>query len=150
MITHKRKDTYWPNISRVMFPTMFSELLQKDCPGFELGSSECWTKHSTSVPFNSEVAIPLRVDVKKLAPVVSNPVPVLAMKGLPEPQGWGSLVVLCNKTHSLVFSLVSTRQWMPPSLSPTTVQRKVKVSLGQAGRTAVKFPAISPGGRIIP
>ena len=70
-----------------MFPTMFSELLQKDCPGFELESSECWAKHSTSVPFNSEVAIPLRVDVKEVAPVVSNPAPVLAMKGLSEPQG---------------------------------------------------------------
>ena len=65
---------------------MFSELLQKGCGEFESESSECWTKHSTSVPFNSEVAVPFSIDVKEVAPVVSKPVPVLAMKGLPEPQ----------------------------------------------------------------
>ena len=66
---------------------MFSELLQNGCAGIEHGSSEWWTKHSTSVPFNSELAVPLNVDEKEVPPVVSNPVPVLAMKGLPEPQG---------------------------------------------------------------
>lgn len=77
---YTQEEKYIPTIWRVMFPTMFSGFLQGGCPG-------CWTKHSTSVPFNSEVAMPLRLDLKEVAPVVSNPVSVLAMKGLPEPQG---------------------------------------------------------------
>ena len=84
---YTQEERHIPTIWRVMFPTMFSEFLQGGCPGFEPESSGCWTKHSTSVPFNSEVAMPLRVDVKEVAPVVSNPVSVLAMKGLSEPQG---------------------------------------------------------------
>ena len=141
---YTQEERYIPTIWRVMFPTMFSGFLQGDCPEFEPESSGCLTKHSTSVPFNSEVAMPLRLDVKKPGPVVPNPLPVLAMKGLPEPQGSGSFIVLCSKKHSLV----PTRQTMASSLSPSTVQKKVKVSLGQVGRAAVKFPATSPGRRI--
>ena len=43
-------------------------------------------KHSTSVPFSSEVAVLLSVEEKEVA-LVPNPVPVVTMKGLPDQQG---------------------------------------------------------------
>ena len=98
-------------------------------------------KHSTSVPFSAEVAVPLSVDVKEVA-LVPNPVPVVTVKGLPDPQGPGALAVLCSKVHSL---LTPTLQMVSPSLSPETVHLKVKISPGQVGGAAVNCAATSPG-----
>ena len=79
-------------------------------------------KHSTSVPFSAEVAVPLSVDEKDVA-LVPNPVPGAAVKGLPVPQGRGELLVLCDKIHSL---LPPTLQSVTP-LVPPTIHVKVKV-----------------------
>ena len=51
-----------------MFPTLFSWSTLLAGP-----------KHSTSVPFSSEVAVALSVDVKEVV-LVPNPVPDLAVK----------------------------------------------------------------------
>ena len=99
-------------------------------------------KHSTSVPFSSKVAVPLSVDEKEVAFVVPNPVPVVTVKGLPDPQGLGSSAVLCTREHSL---LPTTLQMVIPFLSPVTMHLKVKVSPGQVGGAAVNCPATSPG-----
>ena len=97
-------------------------------------------KHSTSVPFSSKVAVPLNVDEKEVA-LVPNPVPVVTVKGLPDPQGLGSSAVLCTREHSL---LPTTLQTVIPFLSPVTVHLKVKVSPGQVGGAAVNCAATSP------
>jgi len=84
-------------------------------------------KHSTSVPFSAEVAVPLSVDVKEEA-LVPNPAPGLAVKGLPGPQVDVALAVLCERTHSLLPFIL---QMVTPFASPVTVHLKLKVSLGQ-------------------
>ena len=43
-------------------------------------------KHSTSVPFSVRSAVPLSVDVKEVASLVSNPVPGVAAKAWSGPQ----------------------------------------------------------------
>ena len=80
-------------------------------------------KHSTSVPFSVGVAVPLRVDEKEVAFVVPNPVTGVTMKGLPGPQGKGTLAVACTRIHSV---LPPTLQRVIPFLS-LTVHLKVKV-----------------------
>ena len=52
----------------VLIPTLFHSSVLMAGP-----------KHSTSVPFSSEVAVPLSADEKK-GPLVSNPVPGVAVK----------------------------------------------------------------------
>ena len=52
-------------------------------------------KHSTSVSFSAEVAVPLRVDEKEVA-LVPNPVPVVTVKGLPDQQGPMLMFAFCN------------------------------------------------------
>ena len=84
-------------------------------------------KHSTSVPFSAGVAVPLSVDVKKVA-AVPNPAPGLAVKGLPGLQVDVALAVLCERTHSL---LPFTLQMVTPFASPVTVHLKLKLSPGQ-------------------
>ena len=109
---------------------------------FPVSLEKAGPKHSTSVPFSSEVAVPLSVDEKKVA-FVPNSVPVVAVKRLPDsPQGPGALAVLCTREHSL---LPLTLQMVIPFLSPTTVHLKVKGSPGQVGGAAVNCPATSPG-----
>ena len=98
-------------------------------------------KHSTSVPFSVEVAMPLSVDENKVA-LVPNPVPVVTVKGLPVPQRPGALAVLCSRVHSWV--LPPTLQMVIPFLSPVTVHLKVKVSPGQVGGAAVNLPPTLP------
>ena len=93
-------------------------------------------KHSTSVSFSSEVAVPLSVDVKEVA-LVPNPVPVATVKGLPDPHGPGAPAVLCTSEHSL---LPFTLQMVIPVLSPVTIHVKVKVSPGQVVGAAVSCP----------
>jgi len=100
-------------------------------------------KHSTSVPFNAEVAVPLSVDVKEVA-LVPNPVTVVTMKGLPDPQGLGSSAVLCTREHSL---LPPTLQTVIPFMFPVTLHLKVKVSPGQVGGGAVNCPVTTPRDR---
>ena len=100
-------------------------------------------KHSTSVSFSAEVAVPLRVDVKQVPPV-PNPVSVVIVKGLPDPQGPGAIAVLCTSEHSL---LPPTLQMVIPFLSPVTVHLKEKVSPGQVGGAAVNCPATPPRDR---
>ena len=100
-------------------------------------------KHSTSVPFSAGFAVPLSVDEKEVA-LVPNPVPVVTVKGLPDPQELGSSAVLCTREHSL---LPFTLQMVIPSLSPVTVHLKVKVPPGQVGGGAVSCPATTPGNR---
>ena len=99
-------------------------------------------KHSTTVPFSSEVAAPLSVDEKEVA-LVPNPVTPLAVKaslGLQVGE-----VDPCRRVHSLVpFTL----QKVNPFLSPVTVHLKEKVSPGQVGGGAINCPATSPGGKI--
>ena len=110
---------------------MFSASLEKAGP-----------KHSTTVPFSAEVAVPLSVDEKEVR-LVLNPVPVVTVKGLPDPQGPGSSAVVCSSEHSLLPP--PTLQMVIPFLSPVTVHLKVKVSPGQVGGAAVNCPATSPG-----
>ena len=124
-----------PNIWIAFFPTMFSGSLARPGP-----------KHSTSVPFSAEVAVPLSVDEKDVALVVPNPVPVVTMKGLPVPQGPGALAVLCSSEHSLLPP--PTLQMVTPILSPVTVHLKVKVSLLQVGGAVVNCPATTSGWQI--
>ena len=100
-------------------------------------------RHSTSVSFSAEVAVPLRVDEKEV-PLVPNPLPVVTVKGLPDPQVRGALAVACPRIHSL---LPPTLQRVIPFTSPVTVHLKVKVSPGQVGRGAVNCPVTSPGNR---
>ena len=102
----------------MLFPTTFPASLDKAGP-----------KHSTSVPFRAEVAVPLSVDVKEVA-FVPNPDPVVTVKGLPDPQGRGPSIVACVREHSL---LPPTLQMVIPLMSPVTVHLKVKVSPGQVG-----------------
>ena len=97
-------------------------------------------KHSTSVPFSARVAVPLSVEVKEVA-LVPNPVSVVIVKGLPDPQGLGSSAVLCTSEHSL---LPPTLQMVIPFLSPVTVHLKEKVSPGQVGGAAVNCAETSP------
>ena len=100
-------------------------------------------KHSTGVPFNAVVAVPLSVDEKEVALVVPNPVTPLAVKaslGLQLGE-----VDPCRRAHSLV---PPTLQMVNPFLSPVTIHLKVKVSPGQVGRGAVNCPATSPEEKI--
>ena len=109
---------------------------------FPVSLEKAGPKHSTSVPFSSEVAVPLSVDENKVA-FVPNSVPVVAVKRLPDtPQGTGALAVLCVREHSL---LPPNFQTVIPFLSPTTVHLKVNRSSGQVGGGAVNCPATSPG-----
>ena len=119
---------YWPNIWSVLFPTIFPTTWPTSRP-----------KHSTSVPSSAGIAVPLSVDENEVA-FVPNPVPVVTVKGLPDPQGRGSFGVVCGKEHSM---LPPTFQRVSPVLSPVTLHLKVKVSPGQVGGGAVNCP--SPG-----
>ena len=95
-------------------------------------------KHSISVPFSAEVAVPLSVDVKEVALVPGpNPVPGLAVKASSAPQTVEE-VDLCSSPHSL---LPSTLQMVKPLTSPVTVHVKEKVSPGQVEGAAVNCPA---------
>ena len=114
----------------VLPPTLFHDSLDKAGP-----------KHSTSVPFSAEVAVPLSVDEKEVA-LVPNPVPVATVKGLPDPQGPGALAVLCTREHS---PLPTTLQMVIPFMPPVTVHVKMKVSPGQVGGAAVNCPVTTPG-----
>ena len=98
-------------------------------------------KHSTSVPLSADVAVVLSVDVKEVAPVVSNPVPGLAVKTSLGPQ-IEEEVNVCTKIHSL---FPSTLHVVSPLMSPVTVHVKVKVSPGQVGGGGVNCPVTSPG-----
>ena len=99
-------------------------------------------KHSTSVPFSVRVAVPLSVDEKEVA-LVSNPVPVLAVKALPAgPQVDVAPTVLCDRRHSL---LPFTLQMVTPFMTPVTVHLKVKVLPGQVGGAAMSCAITSPG-----
>ena len=118
--------TYQPIIWSVLFPTMFSASLSRPGP-----------KHSTSVPFSSEVAVPLSVDEKEVA-LVPNPVPVVTVKALADPQVRGAIVALCSSGHSV---LPFTLQMVSPFMSPVTVHLKVNISPGQVGGAAVSCPA---------
>ena len=120
---------YQPNIWRALLPTLF--------PGCMLLAGP---KHSTSVSFSSEVAIPLSVDEKEVA-LVPNPVPDLAVKTSRGPQIEED-VDRCTRVHSL---LPPTLQMVIPFLSPVTVHLKVKVSPGQVGGAEVSCPAASSG-----
>ena len=103
-------------------------------------------KHSTSIPFSVEFAVPLSVDVKEVG-FVPNLVPFLAVKTLPGPQSaCKGEFDRCTRGHSL---LPPTLQMVNPLLSPVTLQVKVKVPLGQVGGGAVNRPAASPGGYYI-
>ena len=97
-------------------------------------------KHSMSVSFSAEFAVPLSDDVKEVA-LVPKPVPVPTVKGLPTPHGPGALAVLCTKEHSL---LPFTLQMVIPFLSPVTVHLKVNLSSGQVGGGAVNCPVTWP------
>ena len=96
-------------------------------------------KHSTSGSFSSEVAVPLSVDEKEVAPV-PNPVPDLAVTTSRGPQ-MEEDVDRCTRVHSL---LPFTLQMVNPVLSPVTVHVKVKVSPGQVGGAAMSCPATWP------
>ena len=100
-------------------------------------------KHSTSIAFSAEVAVPLSVDEKEVA-LVPNPVPDLAVKVAPGPQIMET-VVLCIRIHSL---LPFTLQMVNPLMPPVTVHLKVKASPGQVGGAAVNCPVTSPGEKI--
>ena len=99
-------------------------------------------KHSTSVSLSVVFAVPLSVDVKEVV-FVPNPDPELAVKTLsvsgPQIEVESDL---CTRGHSL---LPPTLQVMTPSMSPVTVQVKVKVSSGQVGGAGVNCPVTSPG-----
>ena len=126
---------YRPNIWRILYPILFSAYLEKSGP-----------KHSTNVPSSSRFTVALRVDENK-GPLVPNPVSVVTVKGLPSPQGAGSLAVLCSRVHSLVPLLPPfTLQRVTPSLSPVTVHVKVKVSPGQVGGAPPSCSATTPAG----
>ena len=116
---------------RVLPPTLFPGSLGKAGP-----------KHSTSVLFSPEVAVPLSVDEKEIA-FVPNPVPVVTMKGLPDTQGRGASTVLCSSVHSVLPP--PTLHIVIPFMSPVTLHLKVKVSPGQMGEAAVNCPVTSPG-----
>ena len=111
---------------------------------FPVSLDKAGPKHSTSVPFSVGVAVPLSVDVKEVA-LVPNPVPVVTVKGLPDPQGRGPSIVACVREHSLLPP--PTLQMVIPLMSPETVHLKVKVSPGQVGRGAVSSAVTTPGNR---
>ena len=117
---------YTPNIWRVLPLTLISVSTLLACP-----------KHATSVPFSVEVAVPLSVDVKEVAPV-PNPVPDLAVKTSLGPHIEEDVDV-CAKVHSGVPT--PTLQIVLPLISPVTVHLKVKVSPGEVGGAAVNCPA---------
>ena len=100
-------------------------------------------KHSTSVLFSAEVAVPLSVDEKEVA-LVPNPIPGVAVKALPGPQVDVVLAVLCAREHSLLPPIL---QRVIPLLSPPTVHVKVNVSPGQVGGAAVNCAVTTPGNR---
>ena len=101
---------------------------------FQASLDNTGPKHSTSVPF---CAVPLSADEKEVA-FVPNPVPVVTVKGLSEPQGPGEFAIVCSNEHSL---LPPTLQMVIPLMFPVTVHLKVKVSPGQVGGGAVSCPA---------
>ena len=134
---HSNHCSHWvkphsPNIWRVLFPTGFPLLGRPK-------------KHSTSVPFSSEAAVPDSVEEKEVAFVPwPNPDPALAIKTLPGPHV-GVPGELCARRHEL---LPPTLQVVCPFLSPVTVHLKVKLSPGQVGGGAVNCAATTPGDKI--
>ena len=96
-------------------------------------------KHSTSVPFSSEVAVPLSVDENEIA-LVPNPIPDLAVKVSLGPQ-IEEEVDRCTRVHSLTLP---TLQMVILFMCPPTVHLKVKVSPGQVGEAGMNCPATSP------
>ena len=115
----------------MLFPTLFIDVIVLACP-----------KHSTSVPFSTEVASPLSVDEKEVT-FVPNSVPPLAVNISPRPQIEVE-VDLCNRLHSSLV-LLPTLQTVIPFLSSETVHLKVKVLPGQVGGAARKCVVTSPG-----
>ena len=105
--------------------------------------ASCGPKHSTSVPFSAEVAVPLSVDEKEVA-LVPNRLSGLALKALFGPHVDVVLAVLCTRIHSI---LPLTLQMVIPLLSPVTVHLKVKVSPGQVGEAALNCP-VTPSGKV--
>ena len=78
----------------ILLPTLFPESKVVAGP-----------KHSTSVPFSTESAVALRVDVK--GPLVPNPLSGVAVKGWLAPLGIKILTVpadICARTHRLLLS----------------------------------------------
>ena len=104
---------------------------------FQASLDNTGPKHSATVPF---CAVPLSADEKEVA-FVPNPVPVVTVKGLPDPQGPGEFAIVCSSEHSL---LPFTLQMVIPLMFPVTVHLKVKVSPGQVGGGAVNCPVTSP------
>ena len=113
-----------------MSPTLLLTSLEKSGP-----------KHSTSVPCNSGVAVPLSVDKKRLAFVVPKPVLAAAMKTPPGPHVDVASGVVCARIHSL---LPFTLQMVIPFLFPVTIHVRVKVSPGQVGGSGMCCPATLP------
>ena len=110
----------------VLLPTLFPE--SKEAAG---------PKHSTSVPFSTESAVALSVDVK--GPLPPNPLSGIAVKGRLVPLGTQVVTVpvdMCASVHRLLLPF--TLQRVLPL--PVTVHLKVKVSPGQVGGAAVSCP----------
>ena len=127
LILHKM--TCWPLIRRVLMLTLF--------PGCTLVAGP---KHSTSVPYNAWVAVPLNVDVKEVVLVPGTKrLSGLAVKAPLAPQTVEE-VDLCSSPHSL---FPPTLQMVTPFKSPVTVHLKVKVSPEHVGGAAVNCPATS-------
>ena len=58
-------------------------------------------KHSISVPSSVGVAVPLSVDEKEVASITPNPVPVVAVKTLPDPHV-DTAAVVCARIHEVL------------------------------------------------
>ena len=108
---------------------------------FPVSTEMTGPKHSTSVPFSSEIPVPLSVDEKEVA-FVPNSSPGVAIKPLLGPQV-AVEVEKCGRVHWLLLSF--TLQIVIPLMFPTTVHVKVKVSSGQVGGAGMNCPATSPG-----
>ena len=111
---------------------------------FRGSTSLAGPKHSTSVPFSMEIAVPLSVDVKRVA-LVPNSAPDVAVKAPPGPQ-IREVFDLCGRIHSSLV-LLPTLQVVNPLMSPATLHLKVKLPPGQVGGAAVSRPTTSPGDK---
>ena len=125
------KKTSLPIILNVLLPTLFS--------GFTLLFGP---KHSNSIPSSAVSAVPLSVDEKE-GPFDPNPIPDLAVRSFSGPQTEEGEVDRCDRGHSL---LPPTLQVVIPSMFPTTVHVKEKVSPEHVGGAAVNCPVTYPEG----
>lgn len=123
--------TSLPIIWNVLLPTLFSGFTQLFGP-----------KHSNSIPSSAVSAVPLSVDEKE-GPFDPNPIPGLAVRSFSGPQTEEEEVDRCERMHSL---LPPTRQVVIPSMFPTTVHVKEKVSPEHVGGAAVSCPVTNPEG----